>query len=77
MADYNGSIEIDDPFIVGVDAIAREFGLKPKQVYNLSHLRAKGKSQFPVWNEPGLGLVTTRKKARAYKEAPPALAKTG
>ncbi len=58
--------ENEDSFICGAEAIAHELGLTPKQIYSLSYLRNLGKSDFPVWTERGLGLVTTKAKVRDY-----------
>ncbi len=48
--------------IVGAKKIADVLQISRQQFYNSRH---RGGMPF-VWNEPGLGLVTTRKAVREY-----------
>jgi hypothetical protein len=54
--------DINNPsLITGAENIARFLGLKNrKTVYNILEKKRIGKTDIPIWNEPGLGLVANR-----------------
>lgn len=47
--------------LIGAEAIAKEFGMKPRQVYRL---RESG--QAPIKRTPGLGITASKSLLQAY-----------
>jgi hypothetical protein len=60
--------QITNPeLITGADNIAQFLGLsKRKQIYNILEKKRRGKSDIPIWHEPGLGLVANRELLLLY-----------
>lgn len=60
--------QITNPeLITGADNIAQFLKLSDrKKIYNLLEKKRKGKSDIPIWNEPGLGVVANKEALLRY-----------
>lgn len=60
--------QITNPeLITGADNIAQFLKLSDrKKIYNLLEKKRKGKSDIPIWNEPGLGIVANKEALLRY-----------
>jgi hypothetical protein len=53
--------------ITGADNIAQFLKLSDrKKIYNLLEKKRRGKSDIPIWNEPGLGIVANKEALLRY-----------
>ena len=60
--------QITNPeLITGAENIAQFLGLDDrKKIYNILEKKRNGKTDIPIWNEPGLGLVANRELLLRY-----------
>ena len=60
--------QITNPeLITGADNIAQFLKLSDrKKIYNLLEKKRHGKSDIPIWNEPGLGIVANKEALLRY-----------
>jgi hypothetical protein len=60
--------QITNPeLITGADNIAQFLKLGDrKKIYNLLEKKRLGKSDIPIWNEPGLGVVANKEALLLY-----------
>jgi hypothetical protein len=53
--------------ITGADSIAQFLNLRGrKKIYHLLEMKRLGKSDIPIWNEPGLGVVASKEALLRY-----------